>query len=132
MVEGTKTVTSAKQWGGKGLMIPPLGSQKKPPVLLREDPKYALEKLLLIIGNEDYEDLGNHSTEAMGEMGLFSIAQVRVRHTLARKYSMFETNSLSLQAMLMTKGLMERSLHHETALGRCVKRPSWRRKNCSS
>ena len=118
MAEGTKTVTSAKQWGSKGLMIPPLGSQKKPPVLLREDPKYALEKLLLIIGNEDYEDLGNHSTEAMGEMGLFSIAQVRVRHTLARKYSMFETNSLSLQAMLMTKGLMEQSLHHKTAFGR--------------
>ena len=44
MAEGTKTVTSAKHGGGKGLMIPPLGSQKKPPDLLREDPKYALEK----------------------------------------------------------------------------------------
>ena len=132
MAKGTKTVTLAKHGGGKGLMIPPPGSQKKPPVLLHEDPKYALEKLSSIISNEDYEDLGNHSTEAMGETGLFSIAQIRVRHTLARKYSMFETNSLSLQAMLMTKGLMERSLHHETALGRCVKRPSWRRKNCSS
>ena len=44
MAEGTKTVTSAKHGGGKGLMIPPPGSQKKPPVLLREDPKYALEK----------------------------------------------------------------------------------------
>ena len=55
-------------------MVPPPGSQKKPPVLLREDPKYALGKLSSIIGSEDYEDLGNHSTEAMGEMGLFSIA----------------------------------------------------------
>ena len=86
MAEGTKTVTPAKHGGSKGLMIPHLGSQKKPPVLLREDPKYALEKLLSIIGNEDYEDLGNHSTEAMGETGLFSMAQVRVRHTLAREY----------------------------------------------
>ena len=71
-----------------------------------------------IIGFEDYEDLGNHSTEAMGEASFFSIAQVRVRYTLARIYSLFETNSLSLQAMLMTKGLMERSFHHETTLGR--------------
>ena len=84
MAEGNKTVTPAKHGGGKGLMVPPPGSQKKPPVLLREDPKYALEKLSSIIGNEDYEDLGNHSTEAMGETGLFSIAQVRVRHNLAR------------------------------------------------
>ena len=116
MAKGTKTVTPAKH-GGKGLMIPPLGSQKKPPVLLREDPKYALEKLSSIIGNKDNEDLGNHSTEAMGGIGLFSIAQVRVRHTLAHEYSLFETNFLSLQAMLITKGLMERSLHHEMALG---------------
>ena len=96
MAEGTKTVTPAKHGGGKGFMIPPSGSQKKPPILLREDPKYALEKLSSIIGSEDYEDLGNHSTEAMGETGLFSIAQVRVHCTLALIYSLFETNSLSL------------------------------------
>ena len=58
--------------------------KKKPLVLLCEDPKYALGKLSSIIGNEDYEDLGNHSTEAMGETGLFSIAQVRARHNIAR------------------------------------------------
>ena len=74
MAEGTKTVTLAKHGGSKGLIIPPPGSQKKQPVLLREDPKYALEKLSSIIGNENYENLGNHSTEAMGETGLFSIA----------------------------------------------------------
>ena len=96
MAESTKTVTLAKHGGGKGFMIPPPGSQKKPPVLLREDPKYALEKLSSIIGSEDYEDLGNHSTKAMGETGLFSIAQVRVYRTLARIYSLFETNSLPL------------------------------------
>ena len=99
-------------------MIPPPGNQKKPPVLLREDPKYALEKLSSIIGNEDYEDLGNHSTEAMGETGLFSIAQVRVCHNLAREYILcLNLTPFRLQAMLMMKGLMERSLHHKTALG---------------
>ena len=35
MAEGNKTVTPAKHGGGKGLMVPPSGSQKKPPVLLR-------------------------------------------------------------------------------------------------
>ena len=55
-----------------------------------------------------------------GKTGLFSIAQVNVCRTLTltRLYSLFETNSPTLQAMLMKKGLMERSLHHETALGR--------------
>ena len=79
MAEGKKTMTPAKPGGGKGLMIPPPDSQKKPPVLLREDPKYALGKISSIIESEDYENLGNHSTEAMGETGLFSIAQVRAR-----------------------------------------------------
>ena len=82
MAEGNKTATPAKHGGGKGLMVPPSGSQKKPLVLLREDPKYALGKLSSIIGSEDYEDLGNHSTEAMGETALFSIAQVRARHNI--------------------------------------------------
>ena len=80
MAEGNKTVTPAKPGGGKGLIVPPPSSQKKPPTLLHEDPKYALGKLSSIIGNEDYEDLGNHSAEAMGETGLFSIAQVRACH----------------------------------------------------
>ena len=118
MAEGTKTVTLAKHEGDKGLMIPPPGNQKKPPVLLREDPKYALEKLSSIIGNEDYEDLGNHLTEAMRETGLFSIAQVSVRHNLACEHILcLNLTPFRLQAMLMTKRLMERSLHHETTLG---------------
>ena len=101
MAEGNKTETLAKPGGGKGLMVPPLGSQKKPPVLLREDPKYALGKLSSIIGSEDYEDLGNHSTEAMGETGLFSIAQVRTRHNITLGlylylfiYLFFKSNSI--------------------------------------
>ena len=93
MADGTKTATPLKHGAGKGLMIPPPGSQKKPSVLLREDPKYALEKLSSIISSEDYEDLGNHSTEAMGETSLFSIAQVNICRFLARLYSLFEINS---------------------------------------
>ena len=92
MAEGKKTVTPAKPGGGKGLMVPPLSSQKKPSVLLREDPKYALGKLSSIIGNEDYEDLGNHSTKAIGETGLFSIAQVRVRRYYYHLYILFNNN----------------------------------------
>ena len=124
MAEGNKTVTPAKPGGGKGLMVPPPGSQKKPPVLLREDPKYALGKLSSIIGSEDYEDLGNHSTEAMGETGLFSIAQVRARHNITLGLYLYlfiyflNQTPFCLQAMLMTKGLMDRSLHHKMALER--------------
>ena len=72
----TKTVTLAKHGAEKGLMKGPSTSQKKPPILLREDPKYSLETLTSIMTTEDYEDLSNHSTEAMGETRLFSIAQV--------------------------------------------------------
>ena len=70
--EGKKTVTLVGQGRGKGLMksIVP----EKPLVLLREDSKYALEKLFSIITSDDYEDLGNHATEAMREMRLFCIA----------------------------------------------------------
>jgi len=76
MAEGVKTVTPAKCGSGKGLMKASSTSQERPPPLLCDDSKYALEKLSSIIMSEDYEDLGNHSTEAMGETGLFAIAQV--------------------------------------------------------
>ena len=74
--EGTKTVTLAKHGTGKSFMKGPSTSQEKPPILLREDSKYSLERLSSIITSEDYEDLSNHSTKAMGEMGHFSITQV--------------------------------------------------------
>lgn len=82
MAGGAKTVTPVKHGVGKGLMKGPSTQQEKAPVLLREDPKYALEKLSSIISTDDYEDLGNHSTEAMGETGLFSIAQVAAPPTM--------------------------------------------------
>ena len=77
MAEPPKTATPIKHGVSKGLMKGPSKDQEKPLVLLREDSKHALEQISSIMSAEDYEDLGNHSTEAMGEMGLFAITQVR-------------------------------------------------------
>ena len=68
-VETKKTVTPIGHGKGKGLMESS-SITKKPPVLLREDSKYMLEKLLSIITSDNYEDLSNHATEAMGETWL--------------------------------------------------------------
>ena len=76
MAEGVKTVTLVKHGAGKGFMKALSTSQEKPPVLLYEDSKYALEQFSSIITSEDYEDLGNHSTEAMGETRLFVVIWV--------------------------------------------------------
>ena len=48
-------------------MKAPSNILEKPPILLREDSKHALEQISYIISAEDYEDLGNHSMEAMEE-----------------------------------------------------------------
>ena len=76
MAEGAKTVTPVKHGRGKGFMKASDTKQERPPPLLRDDSKFALEKLSSIITAEDYKDLGNHSMEAMGETGLFAVAQV--------------------------------------------------------
>ena len=76
MAEGAKTITPTKQGSGKGLMKAPSTSQEKPPPLLRDDSKFSLERLSSIISSEDYEVLGHHSMEAMGETGLFVVPQV--------------------------------------------------------
>ena len=78
--KGRKTVTPAKHRTGKGLMKGSSTTQEKPPILLQEDFKYALEKLSSILTSEDYEDLSNHVKEAMGESELFCVAQVRHVH----------------------------------------------------
>ena len=89
MAEEAKTVTPAKHGSSKGVMKALSTSQEKPPSLLRDDSKFALEKLSSIISMEDYEDLGNHSTEAMGETGLFAIAQVTfIRQFLSVHFSL--------------------------------------------
>ena len=74
--EGKKMITPAKHEAGKGYMKDPFTTQEKQFVLLREDSKFALEKLSSIITSKDYEDLSNHAKKAMREMGLFCIAQV--------------------------------------------------------
>ena len=92
---------------------------EKPPVLLREDSKYTLEKLMSIITSDNYEDLRNHSTKAMGEMRLFSIVQVTafIRFLYIFYLAIFLT-MLRFQAMLMMKGLVGCCLNHEMALDR--------------
>ena len=73
MAEG-KTITPVKHEAGKGFMKTLSTILEKLPVLLREDSKHALEQISSIISAEDYKDLGNHSTETMGESGLFAVA----------------------------------------------------------
>ena len=93
MAKPSKTTTPIKHGVGKGLMKGPSKDQEKPPVLLREDSKHALEQISSIMSAKDYEDLGNHSTEAMGETGLFAITQVRqpVYFTNANYFSFLPT-----------------------------------------
>ena len=73
---GKKTFTPIGQGRGKGLIKGPSTVPEKPSILLRKDSKYALKKLSSIIMSEEYEELSNHATEAMGETRLFCIAQV--------------------------------------------------------
>ena len=68
--------TLVKHGAGKGFMKAPSNIPEKPPILLHEDSKHALEQISSITSAEDYEDLGNHSIEAMGESGLFAVVQV--------------------------------------------------------
>ena len=72
--EGKKTVTKLVYGKGKELMTNFVPSTEKPPVLLLEDSKYALEQLSSIITVDDCEDLSNHAIEATRETSLFCIA----------------------------------------------------------
>ena len=74
--ETKKTATLLAQGKGKGLMTGHVPVTEKPPVLLREDSWYALKQPSSIITTDDYENLSNHTTEAIREIGLFSTAQV--------------------------------------------------------
>ena len=77
-----------------------------------------LEQLSSIITFDDYEDLGNHATEAMGETGFFNIAQVILFVPFLSFFpsSCLVTNPFVFQVMLMMKGLMGRCLNHEMTL----------------
>ena len=74
--ETRKTAITLGHGKGKGFMKGPTPVAEKPLVLLREDSKYALEKLSSIITSNGYKDLSNYAIEAMGKIGLFCIAQV--------------------------------------------------------
>ena len=76
---GTHKLPPSTGFGkGKGLMIDQGPVTGKHLILLYEDAHYAFKQLSSIIKNDDYKDLGNHATEAMGETGLFSSAQVGI------------------------------------------------------
>ena len=121
--EGRKTITPAKHGAQKGLIKSLSTTQEKPPVLVKEDSKYALEKLSSILTSNDYEDLSNHVTEAMGESGLFYVAQVwHVRPYPFCSILLPPSLTIYFQAMVMMKGLMGLCLNHETALDRIKKR----------
>ena len=91
-----KTTITLGHGKGKGLMKGPTPIAEKPPVLLHEDPKHALEKFSSIITSDDYEDLSD-STKAIRETGLFSIAQVTASvHSLYIFYVAMFSNSASL------------------------------------
>ena len=72
--EGKKTIIKPGLGKGKGLMMGSDPFADKVPVLLCEGSNYVLEQLSSIITVDDYGDLSNHATEAMGETGLFCIA----------------------------------------------------------
>ena len=76
MAESVKMITPVKHGDGEGFMKAPSTDQEKLPVLLRKDSKHVLEQILSIMTSENYEELRNHSTEAMGESGLLVVTQV--------------------------------------------------------
>ena len=63
---------------GKGLMKGPAPVAEEYPVLLHEDSSYALKQISSIIKDNNNSNLGNHTTKAIGETGLFSLTQVHI------------------------------------------------------
>ena len=99
---------------GKGLMKGLDPVTKKSLVLLREDLGYALK-------DDDYEDLGNHATRAIGETSLFSLAQVCSSVPFFYSILLLSRSNLRflfLQWLVMMKGLMNRCASHETVMSR--------------
>ncbi|KAL0014477.1 hypothetical protein SO802_001546 [Lithocarpus litseifolius] len=101
----------------KGLMTGQGPVSEKCPVLLREDSRYAIGKLSSIIKDDDYEDLGNHATEAMGETGLFSLAH-------AAKTGLRELEAwkeVQIKKLDLTKKALEESERQTEVLGNVLK-----------
>ena len=80
----------------------------------------ALHQAKALYPKLDFSTVNINVAEAMGETGLFSIAQVRARCYLFIYLFILTITKTPFrrQAMLMTKGLMDRSLYQEMALER--------------
>ena len=105
----------------KGLIKGPVPVAEEQPVLFREDSSYSLKQLSSIIKEDDYSDLGNHATEAMGETDLFSLAQVCLFVTVPCSILLLSCSKpcfCFLQGVVMMKGLIDRCVSHEMVLGR--------------
>lgn len=104
---------------GKGLMTSHYPVTEKHPVLLCEDSGYTLKQLSSIIKDDDYEDLGNHTSEAMGETGLFILPQVCLFVPFFCSILLLSRSNLRfwfLQGAIMMKGLMNRCASHKTVM----------------
>ena len=107
---------------GKGLMKGHVPIIEERPILFREDLSYALKQLSSIINDDDYSHLGNHTIEAMGETGLFSLAQVCLSVTILCPVILSSCCCLCfLQGVLMMKGLMDRCVSQEMVVA-CLKK----------
>ena len=95
---------------GKGLMKGVVPVTKKCPVLLREDSGYALKQLSSIIKDDNYKDFGNHATKAIGETGLFNLAQV----CLSITFHLFHPIVVSFQHSCL---ILTRDHHDERSYG---------------
>ena len=104
---------------GKGLMTSHDPITEKHPFLFREDLRYTLKQLPSIIKDNDYEDLGNHTFEAMGETGLFILPQVCLSvpfFCFVLLLSRSNLHFLFLQGVIMMKDLMDRCAPHKTVM----------------
>ena len=105
----------------KGLIKGPVPVAEERPVLFREDSSYSLKQLSSIIKEDDYSDLGNHATEAMGETDLFILAQLCLSVTVPCSILLLSCSKpcfCFLQGVVMMKGLIDRCVSHEMVLGR--------------
>ena len=98
---------------GKGLMTGADPVVEKCPVLLFEDSGYALKQLSSIIkDNDDYEDLGNHATKAMGE-------KVEARDVELRELMVWK--EVQVNKLDLTKQLLKESEAQVEALKKILK-----------
>ena len=106
---------------GKGVMTGQGPVTEKRPVLLSEDSRYAIKQLSSIIKDDDYKDLGNHATEAMGETGIFSLtwyANPSFSPFCLVVTPFSSLRFLFLQGLLVMKGLMDCCMSLEMVEGR--------------